>query len=92
MLTISIVIYFFGLSIIKANATELFPYSVLSLTSVIIFSLNGLIDYNIGIPLLLGMLIGGYWGAHIAIKKGDHWVKVIFSIVIVISAIKILLS
>ena len=87
-----IVIFFFGLSIIKANATELFSYSVFSLCSVIIFAFNGLIDYRIGIILFLGMLVGGYVGAHTAIKKGDNWVKIFFTIVVIASALKILLS
>ncbi len=89
---ISIVVFFFGLSIIRANATELVSYSVFSLSSVIIFALNGLVDYRIGIILFIGMLIGGYIGAHTAIKKGNKWVKVIFAIVIIVSAIKILLT
>jgi len=38
------------------------------------------------------MLIGGYLGAHIAIKKGNKWVKIFFGIIILISAIKILLG
>ncbi len=91
-ITISIVVFFFGLSIIKANATELFSYSVFSLSAVIIFAFNGLIDYRIGIALFLGMLIGGYLGAQVAIKKGNKWVKVFFSIVVIASALKILLS
>lgn len=90
--TISIVILFFGLSIIKANATELVSYSVFSLCSVIIFAFNGIIDYKTGIVLFLGMMIGGYLGAHTAIKKGDKWVKIIFALVVVASAVKILLS
>lgn len=91
-ITISIVIIFFGLSIIKASATELFSYSVFSLSSVIIFALNGIIDYKIGIALFLGMLVGGYLGAHIAVKKGNEWVKLVFSAIVIASAIKILLS
>ncbi|MFA6099051.1 MAG: sulfite exporter TauE/SafE family protein [Patescibacteria group bacterium] len=91
-ISMSIIVFFFGLTMLKANATELFSYSIFSLTSVIIFSFNRLIDYEIGIILFLGMLIGGYFGAHTAIKRGDKWVKIFFSIVIIISAVKILLS
>jgi hypothetical protein len=87
-----IVVYFLGLTIIKANATELFSFSILSLTSVIIFAVNGIIDYKIGILLLLGMIVGGYLGAGMAIKKGNNWVKTFFFIVVIASAIKILIS
>lgn len=91
-ITISIVILFFGLPFIKANATDLFSYSMFSIVSIIIFAVNKIIDYRIGIALLLGMLIGGYLGAHIAIKKGDKWVKIFFGVVILISAVKILIG
>jgi len=90
VLLMGIVIFNFGLPIIKANATELVSYSVFSLTSVIIFAFNGIIDYKVGLVLFLGMLIGGYLGAHTAIKKGNVWVKYFFTLVIIASAIKIL--
>jgi uncharacterized membrane protein YfcA len=35
---------------------------------------------------------GGYLGAHVAINKGNKWVKVFFGIVVVISAIKVLVG
>jgi len=92
IITMSMAIYFFGLPMIKANATELFSYSIFSLLSVIIFTFNGIINYQIGIILFVGMLIGGYIGAHIAIKKGNEWVKVVFTIIIIFSAIKIILG
>lgn len=92
VITISMAIYFFGLSMIKANATELFSYSVFSLASVIIFASNGIINYQIGVLLFIGMLIGGYLGAHTAIKKGNEWVKLVFTVIIIFSAIKIILG
>ncbi|MFA6553067.1 MAG: sulfite exporter TauE/SafE family protein [Patescibacteria group bacterium] len=91
-LSMSIVIFFFGLPMLKGNATELVSYSIFSLVSVIIFAISHLINYQVGIALFIGMLIGGYIGAHTAIKKGDKWVKIVFSIVVVASAIKILLN
>ncbi len=89
---ISIVVFFFGLPIIEANATELVSFTVFSVASVIIFMVNGIIDYQIGIPLFLGMMIGGYLGAHVAVKKGNKWVKAFFGIVVIISAIKVLVG
>jgi len=91
-ITISIVILFFGLSIVKASATELFSYSIFSFLSVIIFAFNKIIDYRIGVVLFLGMMLGGYLGAHTAIKKGNKWTKTVFAIVIILSAFKILLN
>jgi uncharacterized membrane protein YfcA len=39
---------------------------------------------------MVGGILGGYLGANIAIKKGSALVKVVFSIVVVVSVIKLL--
>jgi uncharacterized protein len=88
---ISVVVFFFGLPIIEANATELVSYTIFSIVSVIIFMFSKIIDYQIGLWLFIGMLIGGYIGAHTAVEKGNKWVKVFFAIVVIISAVKILI-
>lgn len=82
---------FFGFTIIEANATDIIPWFLLSLSGLIIFAINGIVDYGLGFALFLGMLAGGYLGAHAAIKKGDQWVKVIFIVVVIISGLKLLL-
>lgn len=87
---IYILIFFFGLSIIKSNATYTIPWLVLNVTATIIFIYNDLVDYKIGVLLFLSMIIGSYLGAHTSIKKGDRWVKIISSIIISLFAIKII--
>lgn len=82
--------YFLGLTMIQVLATGVIPWFVLSLSSFIIFALNGIVDYKIGLVLLISMAIGGYIGAHVAIKKGDVWIKRLFIIFVVASSIKLL--
>ncbi|MBU0975256.1 MAG: sulfite exporter TauE/SafE family protein [Patescibacteria group bacterium] len=84
------VIYFLGFTIIESIATSMIPWFVLSISSLVIFANNGLIDYQKGIFLLIGMTIGGYLGAHIALQKGDVWIKRLFAVVIIVSGIKLL--
>jgi uncharacterized protein len=81
---------FFGFTIIEANATDNISWFLLSISSLIIFAMNGLIDYTLGIVLFIGMLAGGYLGVRIVIKKGNQWVKPLFVVVVIISAIKLL--
>ncbi|MCK4927788.1 MAG: sulfite exporter TauE/SafE family protein [Candidatus Aenigmarchaeota archaeon] len=85
-----ILMYFFGFTIIQSNATSIIPWFVMSITSLIIFIINGLVVYQVGISLFAGMLVGGYLGAQTAIKKGNRWVKIIFLAVVFVSAVKIL--
>ncbi len=92
MLMIPTVIYFFGLQFIEANATDLIGFSLLSLSASIIFMVHGLVNYYFGFILMAGMLLGGYIGAHIAIQKGDKFVKIVFALVVIASALKILIK
>src|SRR3989344_7897448 len=82
--------FFLGLTMIEVLGTGIIPWFVLSISSVIIFALNGIIDYKIGIVLFITMSIGSYIGAHVAIKKGDLWVKRLFVLFVIISGIKLL--
>ena len=82
--------YFLGLTMIEVLATGVIPWFVLSLSSLIIFTFNGIIDYKSGVVLFVGMAIGGYAGAHFAIQKGDVWIKRLFATFVIIAGIKLL--
>jgi hypothetical protein len=76
---------------IEILATGIIPWFVLSISSLAIFAFSGIIDYRIGLVLLIGMAIGGYIGAHAALKKGDLWVKRLFVLFVIIFGVKLLL-
>jgi len=40
--------------------------------------------------LILGSLLGGYIGAHLAIKKGNKWIKVVYEIITIAIGIKLI--
>ncbi len=42
--------------------------------------------------LLVGSVVGGYWGAHLAVRKGNPFVKRIFEIVTILSGISLVAS
>jgi len=80
----------FGLTIIEANATDIIPWFFMSLFALIIFMMNGIVNYQYGIVLFFGMILGSYIGAHTAVKKGNKWVKLVFAVVVIASAVKLL--
>lgn len=82
--------YFLGFTMIEVLATGVIPWFVLSVSSLVIFALHGIIDYKNGLMLFIGMAIGGYLGAHVAIQKGDVWVKRLFVLFVIASSIKML--
>jgi uncharacterized protein len=80
----------FGLTIIEATATKTVPWFFVSIASLSVFAINGIINYKIGIVMLVGMTIGGYLGAHTALKKGNIWLKRLFIFFVIISVVKLL--
>jgi uncharacterized membrane protein YfcA len=90
MFAIYTLIYFLGMTYIQANATDFIAWSFLSAAALIVFLLNGLVNFELGIPLMLGMYAGGTIGAKTALQKGDAWVRILFIAVLAASAIKLL--
>jgi uncharacterized membrane protein YfcA len=85
-----ILMSFFGITIIQVAATQILPFMVLTISSLTLFAASGIIDYQMGIVLLTGTAVGGYLGAHIAIKRGDRWVRRVFAVVVLASATRLL--
>jgi uncharacterized membrane protein YfcA len=87
-----ILCYIYGQSVMEANAnTKVINIAgTISVLAVLLHA--GLINFHLGIPMMVGSTIGGYIGAHTALKKGEGLVKTIFLLVVFASGIKLLLS
>lgn len=85
-----VMVYFFGLTFISSNATGTVAWLFVTTTAFISYALAGVVDFHVGIPLMIGASFGGYTGAHQALKKGNEWVRWIFIVLIIASAIKLL--
>jgi uncharacterized membrane protein YfcA len=83
--------YFLGLTMIEVLATGVIPWFLLSIVSLVIFARHGIIDYPKGAILLVGMAIGAYAGSHIAIKKGDRWIKWLCVLYVLALGVKLLI-
>ncbi len=46
------------------------------------FIATGSVNYSVAIPMALAQIVGGYTGAHVAIKKGAPFVRILFLIVV----------
>jgi uncharacterized membrane protein YfcA len=79
-----------GLTYLEAHATDQIPWFFNTLISTAIFAFYGIINYSYGIALLCGMFVGGYLGTHTAIAKGNKFVKLAFSMLVAVSAVKMI--
>jgi len=92
ILTSYTLMFCFGLTVIESKATKTIPWLFLSISSVIIFAIKGIINYKLGFIMLIGMAIGGYLGTYIMLKKGETWVKRLFLLFAIISIIQLFLK
>ena len=87
-----ILVYFYGLKLKRAIATR----QLISLTSISIGSCiliyNGLIDWVLFVPLVLGRMLGAIIGTQIVMKTKSTILSTVFSIVVILLALRILLN
>ncbi|MFA7653605.1 MAG: sulfite exporter TauE/SafE family protein [Candidatus Magasanikbacteria bacterium] len=92
ILTISSLVFGYGLTYVKASATDVLPWLISSIISCVIFYQHGLINFQYGIILFIGSILGGYLGAKTAVLKGNRWVKIIFLFMTVALVFKLIFS
>lgn len=82
----------FKMTFVEAIATTKVVNIVSSLIATGIFSLSGIVDYQLGAILGITMFIGGTIGSQIALKLNNLWLRRIFLATVVILAIKTLME
>ncbi len=61
-------------------------------TGALVLGIIGTVQYNWLPALLLGAVIGGYTGSHLAIIKGNLWIKRSFELVTILVGLKLLVG
>lgn len=80
----------YGLTILQQKGTKRIPGLIAEISASVIFFMAGLINFKIGFVLIFGSLVGSHFGSHVAIKKGDDWVKSLMVLVIIIVSAKMI--
>jgi hypothetical protein len=83
-------VFVLGMTYNEANATEKIPYLFNTLISLTIFASHQIINYSYAVALLSGTLIGGFLGAHLAIKKGEKVIRIVFIFAAFLMAVKLI--
>lgn len=82
-------IFFYGMSVIQANANGIFLGFFTAITSMIVFLPAGSVNFSYGVPMMTGAMIGSYLGAHTAVKKGNKFVRWVFLVIVITSSVKL---
>ena len=81
----------FGMTALVASATRRAMQITVAVISLAIFVGSGIVDYKYGLTGLATSFVGGYLGAHIAIKRGNRFVINLFAATSVLLAVQLLL-
>lgn len=80
----------FGFSFVNASSNSKVLNLGSNFMSLVLFAINGKIDYLIGFPVAISMMLGAMVGSRTAIERGNRFVKPIFIIMALGAAGKVL--
>jgi uncharacterized membrane protein YfcA len=86
-----ILMFVFGLGALESSATKRVAQSIQSALLFVLLALQGLVYWWHGVAGLLGTLIGSHLGTHIALKKGNKFVKILLAAVMLTSGVALLI-
>ncbi len=78
-----------GMSITRASADAKVVNFASNLAAAILFAQRGVIVWAIALPMAAAQLLGGFLGAHIAVRKGDRLIRGVVLVVVLALVIKV---
>jgi len=78
-----------GISMARASADAKVANFASNLAATVIFAHRGVIVWAIALPLALGQILGGFVGAHLAVRRGDPFVRAVVLTVVLALVLKI---
>jgi len=81
-----------GLDLVKGNAVKVLSILAYTMLSLVIFAMEGKIDWSLGLVLAGGTLLGSQIGVHLTVLKGHNWIKKVVTVTVIIMAVKLMVS
>lgn len=73
---------FLGFPLLEAGVAELVITIATSLTASAVFLSHGAVDFVLLLPMVAGGMLGAWIGSHLAVKKGETWLRpLLFAVV-----------
>ena len=86
------VLSFCGFDLVVANAVKVFIILVFTVFAIAIFAYHGKVNLLWGLPLAVGNVAGAYVGTGLAFRKGELFIKKVVFFMLVVIALKLLVS
>ncbi len=79
-----------GLDLVRTNMHKVFVALVFSFVALAVFASKVEIEWALGLALAAGYAVGGWLGAHMAVKRGEGLIKKVFYVALAAMAVKLL--
>jgi uncharacterized membrane protein YfcA len=79
-----------GLDLIRGNALKVPLILAFTPLALLLFALNGKVDWAMGLALAAGNFLGGIAGVRLQILKGHAWVRNVVTVTILVFAVRLL--
>ena len=77
------------LDLVTVNMHKVFIILIYTIPALAVFVLTGNVNWRYGLVLAAGNALGGWWGAHAAVKGGEKVIRIILAAAILIMALKL---
>ena len=78
-----------GLDLVRGNALKVTLVLAFTPFALLLFALDGLVDWRLGTALALGNLAGGQLGVHLTVLRGQAWVRNVVVVSVVVFALRL---
>ncbi len=79
-----------GFDFLRASAASKATNAAADLSSWTVLFLSGFVQWSLAIPLIIGNVSGSYLGSHIAMKRGQEFVRVFFLVIVTLLIAKLI--
>ncbi|MGY6648344.1 sulfite exporter TauE/SafE family protein [Wenyingzhuangia sp. IMCC45574] len=76
-------------SLVKSNATKVTVVFIYMTISLLVFIMNGKVDWTLGLTMAIGNSLGAWFASRYSVKKGDKFVRVALLVIVSGMAIKL---
>ncbi|MGD9347039.1 MAG: sulfite exporter TauE/SafE family protein [Candidatus Aminicenantes bacterium] len=77
------------LDLVRVNMHKVFIILIYTFPALLVFAATGNVHWVYGLVLAAGNALGGWWGAHAAVRGGERVIRIILAIAILIMALKL---
>jgi len=79
-----------GLDLVRTNMHKVFIVAGYMIPALVVYALNDKVLWLLGLVLSVGTSIGGWIGSHLAVRKGDPFIRVVLNIALAALVVKLL--